>query len=879
MPLGRLAGSFRSEEGSEAFLEGMVDWELSRLQRQCKVMEGERRAYSKEVHQRINKQLEEIRRLEEVRGDLQVQISAAQNQVKRLRDSERLENMDRLLKGRAQVQAEIEELQEQTRALDKQIQEWETRIFTHSKNVRSPGFILNQKVKIGRRIRILEDQLDRVTCHFDNQLVRNAALREELDLLRIDRNRYLNVDRKLKKEIHRLRHLVSTLILSSTAAYAVREEAKAKMGLLRERAEKEEAQSETEAQVLRRQISHLEQLHRFLKLKNNDRQPDSDVLEKREKQAREVAEGVRKTSQERLVLRYEDALNKLSQLMGESDPDLLVQKYLESEWGPGWREEAQGPRHPLSPVQAGFGSGSGDSSTCTGGTRCQAWDPPPMSTGVLLWPCLCPSPSPPHSWAWGHSPHPSLNPVPLCVSPYPYLPFSMPASPHLPCYYRVSLAFPLCLAMYFCVSPSYLPTPLGLCDSSLFISLPWSLCGLPLPHFLWPSVCLSVSVLSVSVSLSPSLWDPPCPTFPVEERNFAEFNFINEQNLELEHVQEEIKEEQQQNALQQRMDKVRSEAERLEARFQDVRGQLEKLKADIQLLFTKARCDGSMIDDLLGVKTGMADRDVGLFLSLIEKRLVELLTVQAFLDAQSLTSLADAALLALGRNLEDLPKKMAPLQPPDNLEDPPGFEASDDYPMSREELLSQVEKLVELQEQAEAQRQKDLADAAAKLDGTLSADLASTQRAGSSTVLVPTRQPRAIPGSILSHKTSRDRGSLGRVTFGPLKSSPGHLPSHVTHGDPNTGHMTFGSTSTSSGGHMTFRPVSTSSYLGSTGYAGSSRGGENTEGGVESGGTASDSSGGPRSSGGPGSSRDHVSSTGPASSTGPGSSTSKDSQG
>lgn len=331
--------------------------------------------------------------------------------------------------------------------------------------------------------------------------------------------------------------------------------------------------------------------------------------------------------------------------------------------------------------------------------------------------------------------------------------------------------------------------------------------------------------------------------------------------------------EQQLNALQQRMDKVRLEAERLEARFQDVRGQLEKLKADIQLLFTKAHCDGSMIDDLLGVKTGMADRDMGLFLSLIEKRLVELLTVQAFLDAQSFTSLADAALLALGQSLEDLPKKMAPLQPPDNLEDPPGFEASDDYPMSREELLSQVEKLVQLQEQAEAQRQKDLADADAKLDGTLSADLASTQRAGSSTILVPTRQPHTIPGSILSHKTSRDRGSLGRVTFGPLKSSLGHLPSHVTHGDPNTGHVTFGSTSASSGGHVTFRPVSTSSYLGSTGYVGSSRGGENTEGGVESGGTASDSSGGP------GSSRGHVSSTGPASSTGPGSSTSKDSRG
>lgn len=38
-----------------------------------------------------------------------------------------------------------------------------------------------------------------VTCRFDIQLVRNAALREELDLLRVERTRYLNVDRKLQK--------------------------------------------------------------------------------------------------------------------------------------------------------------------------------------------------------------------------------------------------------------------------------------------------------------------------------------------------------------------------------------------------------------------------------------------------------------------------------------------------------------------------------------------------------------------------------------------------------------------------------------------------------------------------------------------------------
>uniref|UniRef100_A0A8C2XYS3 Coiled-coil domain containing 114 n=1 Tax=Capra hircus TaxID=9925 RepID=A0A8C2XYS3_CAPHI len=121
MPFGLSAGSTRSEDGSEAFLEGMVDWELSRLQRQCKVMEDERRAYSKEVHQRINKQLEEIQRLEGVRNKLQVQISIAQSQVRRLRDSERLESMGHLLKCQVRVQAEVKELQAQNQALDRQV--------------------------------------------------------------------------------------------------------------------------------------------------------------------------------------------------------------------------------------------------------------------------------------------------------------------------------------------------------------------------------------------------------------------------------------------------------------------------------------------------------------------------------------------------------------------------------------------------------------------------------------------------------------------------------------------------------------------------------------------------------------------------------------
>ncbi|XP_043456336.1 outer dynein arm-docking complex subunit 1 [Prionailurus bengalensis] len=686
MPLGLSAGSTRSEDGTEAFLEGMADWELSRLRRQCKVMEGERRAYSKEVHQRINKQLEEIQRLEGVRDKLQVQIRVAQSQVKRLRDSERLENTGHLLKCRVRVQAEVKELQEQTRALDKQIQEWETRIFNHSKDIKAPGLVLDQKVKIRRRIKILEDQLDRVTCRFDIQLVRNAALREELDLLRIERNRYLNMDHKLQKEISALRRTVSALMVSSAAAYTVREEVKTKLGLLRERADKEVAQNETELQTLHRHIAHLDQFHRFLKLKNDERQLDPAVVEKREKRAREVAEGLRKTSQEKLVLHCEDAMNKLSQLTGESDPDVLVERYLER-----------------------------------------------------------------------------------------------------------------------------------------------------------------------------------------EGRNFAEFTFINEQNSELERLQEEIKElqetlastrrsednlreqrEQQRRALQQRTDEVRAEADQVEARFQDLRGQLEKLKADIQQLFTRAQCDNTIIKDLLGVKTHMRDRDISLFLGLIEKRLVDLLTVQAYVDVRVETptpsSLANAALLVLGQSPEDLPKKLAPPQLPDNPDDLPGFEAKDDYPMSKEELRSQVTQLLEAQEQQE----KELAEALRKVNSNLSvSSLPSIERVSSGSPLTTVKSPSGVPGSILSQRTSGvlassgDRTTstnVGRVALG----EPGSSTGRVTFGSASAGGAPVSSRG-STGGRVTFRPPSSSSYLGSTGYLRSS-GGQDSPAGAESRGTGSESSAGPGTS-------------------------------
>lgn len=310
--------------------------------------------------------------------------------------------------------------------------------------------------------------------------------------------------------------------------------------------------------------------------------------------------------------------------------------------------------------------------------------------------------------------------------------------------------------------------------------------------------------------------------------------------------------EQQCKELQQDVDKVCTESEQLEVRFQILQGQLEKFKTDIQVLFDKAKCDSSVIKDLLGVKTYMRDRDIGLFLSTIERRLVQLLIVQAFLEAQNNVPLADVALLALGHSLQEPSKKMTPLKPPDTMEDFSGVVIKEDYPMSKEELLSQVMKSLQLQDEDELK----------KLDSSPSLTLSSPQ-ISLTTAPMHSKKTSTVPESILSHKTTRGRGtgSISHVTFGDSASAAGPvaLASASASGAPV-------SSRGSQGARGSFKHTSSSSYLGSTGYLETSRGRESVAGGM-----------GSELSRGLSSSSGHASSAAAASR--PSSSTSKDSRG
>lgn len=132
----------------------------------------------------------------------------------------------------------------------------------------------------------------------------------------------------------------------------------------------------------------------------------------------------------------------------------------------------------------------------------------------------------------------------------------------------------------------------------------------------------------------------------IEDENFAQFNYINELNTEIEALQEEIKErksdmaDMEQTSTQ--IDKRRREIlGQLEVTFSEVSSKrqkthehykrtkkiLEVLKPKVEHVFKSVKCNRAAITDLLGNTAGLMDENVMAFLGIVEQRTNELLQI------------------------------------------------------------------------------------------------------------------------------------------------------------------------------------------------------------------------------------------------------------
>ncbi|XP_008116649.1 outer dynein arm-docking complex subunit 1 [Anolis carolinensis] len=199
----------------------------------------------------------------------------------------------------------------------------------------------------------------------------------------------------------------------------------------------------------------------------------------------------------------------------------------------------------------------------------------------------------------------------------------------------------------------------------------------------------------------------------VEERNFAQFNYVNEQNNQKELLQEQIKQlrhkieevkkrEQEKEAerclqlkqIEARQEKAAKKANYLESKLKSASKIWEQLKNGIESLFGKLQCDQAALEHILGGTATVRSENVPLYLCSIEKKTSELLAMYSLKRSEEQDKPFDTVetvQLFLGQKFQKLPQAIN-LRPPTTGHKHDPIAEEDRKPLTHKELKEKVMK-------------------------------------------------------------------------------------------------------------------------------------------------------------------------------------------
>ncbi|XP_059184852.1 coiled-coil domain-containing protein 114 [Centropristis striata] len=327
---GRLATSARSDS-SEVDIDG-TESEMARLQRQFRIMEGDRQAYNIQAREQIRKQQQEIEKLLKEQEELHRNLGACKSSSRQQRDSEDTQSLRALLEHRDTLEEDMGKERQRQKELEREIANMELKLSDLRKGEVSTGDKQNSEVRRTQKaIRTLEYKLDRALTRFNEQLTKNSHLREEMQTLHIERVRFQQLHNRLEKELTDVRKKIGEIVNLSTAAYDARLEAQSKMIMMREKAVKDLAQYNAEMKELERVIAHECSLKEFMTTKCSERSGQDDGHEMGHRQLSEVKEQRRMDSGEESLDALEEVFERIQTVTGEDNLDLLVTRFIQVE--------------------------------------------------------------------------------------------------------------------------------------------------------------------------------------------------------------------------------------------------------------------------------------------------------------------------------------------------------------------------------------------------------------------------------------------------------------------------------------------------------------------------------------------------------------------
>ncbi|KAJ3270391.1 Coiled-coil domain-containing protein 63 [Terramyces sp. JEL0728] len=307
--------------------DGMAEIELQKLQRQYRIMEGDRKAYSEESRLLIGKQRASIEKLrvdnEHLQDELRLLEQRNEDRRKNGIQSKKAEAMAEQAGTQKQILEEIANLDKETSKLNHEVD-------IHRAKLGGVNAAQINNAAIDKQVRVLENRLEKALIKFNKALAVNKKLRGVIDNLRRERLVFDNIYHKFERELLEQKKQMADIIETSNAAYEARDEAQSKIIVLREKAEKEYQSYIQEMKEYDRILEQDRRLKEFMATKAANR---TEKFESRNKQAngkKDILGNNKFPSQEALHVplnTYESVFSEIRKVTGISDIGELVQRF------------------------------------------------------------------------------------------------------------------------------------------------------------------------------------------------------------------------------------------------------------------------------------------------------------------------------------------------------------------------------------------------------------------------------------------------------------------------------------------------------------------------------------------------------------------------
>ena len=303
--------------------------ELQRLTVQYRICSADRSAYIEEVTNQLQRDQNDKTWLQRERADLQHQLAMLKSSTNQRKDSANRSQLKKLGNMEKELWQEIGNEKDRHMELDTKIRDWEHRL--HQQSVSHGGTQLYKvhAYKAQKRLRSLNDRLESVLQSYHSYLTENAQLREDIDGLRADRQRFDNLHRKLECILVALREEKQSIVEKSCILYEQRDEANNKIVQLREKSKKDAEQHETEMKELQRLVHHERLIKLFMRQKGAERAEDPQLTAWKNKFAE--LEAARKSAAEAEIQSSEAAFRRIQELSGLKDFNDVVRHFIETE--------------------------------------------------------------------------------------------------------------------------------------------------------------------------------------------------------------------------------------------------------------------------------------------------------------------------------------------------------------------------------------------------------------------------------------------------------------------------------------------------------------------------------------------------------------------